>query len=515
MKNKYLYLFWFIALLPVMIGRDFTPDNELRYLSIVDEALRNGNIFTFSNQGVIYAEKPPLYFWLMMIGKVLLGGHHMWFLSLLSFVPALVILITMTRWIQKENKANEQAALLMLMTCGLFAGLTLIVRMDMLMSMFITLSLYTFYKIYNGENRKRDEYLFPLYVFLALFSKGPIGLLVPLISTILFLLYKRKLHTIKRYWGWKSLSIILAGCMVWFIGVYMEGGKAYLDNLVIHQTVGRGINAFHHKEPFYFYLTAIWYSLAPWSLLVVGLIIAELLKKRINTDVEQFFVIIILSTFIMLSIISSKLSVYLLPIIPFSVYLTVLLLNKFDIQYRWIKIAIAFPAALFISVLPVIFYLKRMEEMAFLGSVPIFIAGGILTISGLMVLYLLYHKKKIYRAIYTLAIGILLSVFVAGWSMPELNKYLGWGELCKKAKILAQEKRITDYYVYDIHRAENMDVYLGKDIKIIEKEDLMKSTPTKGIILLPTKEIKKDEKLRSIIERKEYYTMGNYAIVVF
>jgi len=60
MKNKYLYLFWFIALLPVMIGRDFTPDNELRYLSIVDEALRNGNIFTFSNQGVIYAEIPPL-----------------------------------------------------------------------------------------------------------------------------------------------------------------------------------------------------------------------------------------------------------------------------------------------------------------------------------------------------------------------------------------------------------------------------------------------------------------------
>jgi len=62
MKNKYLYLFWLLALLPMMIGRDFTPDNELRYLSIVDEALRNGTLFAFTNQGEIYADKPPLYF---------------------------------------------------------------------------------------------------------------------------------------------------------------------------------------------------------------------------------------------------------------------------------------------------------------------------------------------------------------------------------------------------------------------------------------------------------------------
>jgi len=68
----------------MMIGRDFTPDNELRYLSIVDEALRNGTLFAFTNQGEIYADKPPLYFWLMMIGKLLLGHHYMWFYSLLS-----------------------------------------------------------------------------------------------------------------------------------------------------------------------------------------------------------------------------------------------------------------------------------------------------------------------------------------------------------------------------------------------------------------------------------------------
>jgi len=50
MNNKRICLIWFVALLPAMILRDYTPDNELRYLSIVDEALRNGNIFTFSTR---------------------------------------------------------------------------------------------------------------------------------------------------------------------------------------------------------------------------------------------------------------------------------------------------------------------------------------------------------------------------------------------------------------------------------------------------------------------------------
>lgn len=104
MKNKYIYLIWFIALLPTIILRDFTPNNELRYLSIVDEALQNGNFFTFTNQGEIYADKPPLHFWLMMTGKWILGEHRMWYYTLLSIIPALVVLITLSKWIRREEE---------------------------------------------------------------------------------------------------------------------------------------------------------------------------------------------------------------------------------------------------------------------------------------------------------------------------------------------------------------------------------------------------------------------------
>ncbi|MDD2244052.1 MAG: dolichyl-phosphate-mannose--protein mannosyltransferase [Dysgonamonadaceae bacterium] len=515
MKSKYIYLIWFVALLPTMIFRDFTPNNELRYLDIVDEALKSGNIFTFTNQGEIYADKPPFYFWLMMIGKLILGEHRMWYYSLLSFIPAFVTIITMTKWIRREHGVEEKTAPLMLMTTGLFIGSTLVVRMDMLMIMFIVLSLYSFYQMYYGQNLKRNSFLFPIYVFFALFSKGPLGLLIPFVSTIMFLIFKKKLRDYKNYWGWKSLLIILVGCIVWFIGVYIEGGNEYLNNLLVHQTVGRGIDSFHHKEPFYYYGISIWYSLAPWSLLFVPIFIAALIKKRINSVLEQYFAVIIMSTFVLLSLISSKIAIYSLPLIPFSIYITALLFNKFNIQNIWIKLAIAFPAFIFIFALPAVIYLSKTEEMLFLQNWFIYIGAGVLSITGIIIIYFLYRKKDTFRSINTMAIGFLIGIFIIGWSMPQLNDQLGWGNLCKKAIELADKHQIEDYQVYNIKRSENMDVYLGKDIIKVDKEKILRGAQDNRLLILPNKDISIDNEINSILSDKEHYQIGKYTIVIF
>lgn len=536
MKSKYVYLIWFIAFLPTMVLRDYTPKNEVRYLSIVDEALRNGTVFAFTNQGEIYADKPPLHFWLMMGGKQLLGEHRIWYYSLLSFLPALIILITMNKWIGKErdengkkdekggrdekegrveNQKNETTATLMLITSGFFAAATLVVRMDMLMNMFIVLSLYTFYKMYQGQSRKRDKWLFPLYVFLALFSKGPLGLLIPFITTFVFLLYKRKLSHFTRYWGIKSLLVILAGCFVWFTGVYMEGGKEYLYNLLVHQTVGRGIDSFNHNEPFYYYAFSLWYTLAPWSLLAIGLLIAVLYKKRINGTLDQFFVVMILSTLTMLTLISSKLAIYSLPIIPFVTYLTIRLVMKIGSQNRWIKAALAIPAGALLFTLPVVIYLAHSEETYYLRYWLIYAGAAVLSITGLIVLFFLYRKNETYRAINTFALGILLAVFVIGWSMPRLNSQLGWGDLCEKAKELSGKHRITDYWVCGISRSENMDVFLGQDIVSVSKEELLQEFPEKRLLMLRVKEMNNDPELGAALSNGEKYLVGRHVIVIY
>lgn len=141
-------------MLPVMVLRDFSPDNELRYLSIADEAIRNGTLFAFTNHGVPYADKPPLYLWLLMAAKTLSGSHQMWLLSLFSLIPALVTVSVMSRWVAEDcGKDCAETGGWMLITCGLFAGMAVFLRIDMLMCMFITLALHTFYNMFRGRGR--------------------------------------------------------------------------------------------------------------------------------------------------------------------------------------------------------------------------------------------------------------------------------------------------------------------------------------------------------------------------
>lgn len=80
----------------------------------------------------------------------------------------------------------------MLITSGLFMGSAMVLRMDMLMCLFILLALHTFYKIYIGQASPRDKTLLPVYIFMALFTKGPVGLLLPLVSISVFLLLQKK-----------------------------------------------------------------------------------------------------------------------------------------------------------------------------------------------------------------------------------------------------------------------------------------------------------------------------------
>ena len=514
-KNNYLNFIWLIALLPIMLLRDFTPSNELRYLSIVDEALRNGTLFTFSHQGVPYADKPPLFFWLMMIGKQILGGHQMWFLSLLSFIPAVITLMVMKNWVKNETEQKDvTAAQLLLMSCALFLGSAPIVRMDMLMTMFIVLALYTFFKIYSGTSTRKDTWLFPVYVFLAVFSKGPVGLLMPLVSTIAFLIFKKKIKSWNKYWGVKTWIILLILFGAWFAGVFAEGGTEYLNNLVFHQTVGRAVDSFHHKAPFYFYGISIWYAIMPWSFLFVGLSVASIYYKKIKTDVEWFFLITFVSTFLMLSCFSSKLAIYLVPLLPFLAYFSALQLRKYAWN-KWLALSLLIPAVIFVAALPgFIIATTQNAELAYLRLPLIYAGAGILSLTGIISIVLIYKQKDIHQTIKIFTFGLFLTLFVVGWSLKEINPQLGFANVCKEAKAVSEKNMTSGFNTYKIKRSVSMDVFLGEKVQEITLDELSRKLNTNELLIIERKRLATDKELAALIENKMRYLAVNYYIVV-
>ena len=517
MKNRLRYLpyVFLLALLPVMVLRDFTPSNELRYLSIADEASRDGRFFAFTNQGEPYADKPPLYLWIVMLGKTLFGGHRMWFLALFSFVPAMVILRTMDRWVRSElDERARFCGAMMLMSSALFLGLAVFLRMDMLMCMFITLALHTFWRIYSSPDggSSRDRTLFPVFVFAALFTKGPVGVLVPLLSTVVFLAVTKRLRTLGRYWGLRSWAILSAGCALWFFMVWRDGGTEYLNNLLFHQTIDRAVDAFHHKAPVYYYLITMWYSLAPWSLLIAcvwGMAAAERVRL---TDLEKFFGAIILSTLAMLSAFSSKIAVYLAPTFPFFVYSALLVSSRLR-RNGWITAAVAAPAALWCAGVVGVVAAGDAFDVEIVRNGWCVAAGGVLSLSGAWALARLRRGDFPYESINILVAGLMAAVFVGGLALPRMNDEIGYASVCRAAEEVAAEKGLSGYYVWRMHRPESMDVYLGEDVVEVETDEAVAGRCAAGVLILPERRLERDEAMRGLVAGREMRRVGGYMVV--
>ena len=538
MKQWMRYLLIFIALLPLLLLRDFTPDNELKYLSIADEAIANGHIFAFYNHGVAYADKPPLYIWTIMLGKILFGEHLMFFISLLSVIPAFVTLYVMGKWCERFLSRNKTInAELMLVTSIYFIAPIIVLRMDMLMTMFITLSLYTFYRMYmhnhliagnSGRNitgtiaEKRRyckwRWLLPFYIFMALFTKGPIGIMMPILSITLFLAVSGEIRSIGKYLGWRCWALLATLCAIWFTCVYLDGGTEYLNNLLFNQTVNRAVDAFHHKKPFYFYGVTYWFSLAPWSLLAFVTVILAIYRKLFNTTLLKFFAVTVVGTFLMLSMISSKLEIYMLPCFPFIIYGTAILLPKVK-ESILVKTSVMVPAILFIlasigSVVILRFVNNlNLPEVIFNLWAPVEFFVAILGIGGICSLYFLFKKKSLGGAINSIALSMLLLVFSVSFSIPKINPMIGLREGCNKAMEVASEKGIDNFSHYRMTIGSNLDVYLQRQLTELKAEEL--ATLSNSMLFIKTKYIARDSLLEKAIEGRERFVYGEYSIIPF
>lgn len=495
-----VFVFCAVCLLPMMAMRDFTPSNELRYLSIADEAIANGHLFAFYNHGIPYADKPPLYFWIVMLCRLLFGHHSCLALSMFSLIPAFAIVGIMDRWVMKGKSAmNRMSVAGMTLTCVMFLGTMVVLRMDMLMCLFIVLALWTFYRMYTGEGSRRQGSLtLPLWIFLALFTKGPVGLLMPPLAIAVFLAVKRDWKGFSKYLGLKTWGIIAALSAVWLTCVWLEGGLEYINNLLFKQTVGRAVNAFTHARPFWFYLVTILWCLAPYTLLLIGSFMASLLPVRKAgaekvSDLETLFLCTIISTAAMLSSFSSKLPIYLVPVFPFCVYLFPIVLDRIG-ERGWMRWSVGiFQILLLCAGIATLLFLSGsvtipaaaclLDEYSFAREAPVVNAVILLTLANAMGTWFLIKRKSVNIPALLLSAGLFLAAFSASAVLRDLNPYIGYGSICSRVP------EGTDVATIFLHRPENIDVYTGRQITDFGDDPAKLSKAVKALIELTGKNV--------------------------
>jgi len=138
-----LIILWFVFIALPIGNRGLWSPDEPRYLQVAWEMSRAESYLIPIMNGDIYAEKPPLYFWLTMLASKVFPWESAsrW----VSAVASLgVVLLTFSLGRIAGNRQIGFTAALILMTASLFSLLMNTGNIDTTLTLLTTLSLFFF-----------------------------------------------------------------------------------------------------------------------------------------------------------------------------------------------------------------------------------------------------------------------------------------------------------------------------------------------------------------------------------
>lgn len=286
--------------------------------TIVREMLVDGHWLVPHVNGEVYADKPPLYYWLAALPVAASGTlTPLWFRLPAALSAIGCLWLTYALGTRLAGRATALVAAVVLATSPLYVVSAQLARMDMLLTLLITASLYCFVRGLQEPARRRRWFLaiYPL-AGLAFLAKGLIGPVVVAAVIGGVALWQRDWRLVLRLEpGWGAL---LAGLVIlpWLVPAAREAGLAYVHDLIVRQSFGRAIHSFAHDRPFYYYLYAFPPTFLPWVFYLPGALV--LLWRRWNRSDWRLGLLMSWTAglFLLFSTVSGKLVVYLLPLLP-------------------------------------------------------------------------------------------------------------------------------------------------------------------------------------------------------
>jgi 4-amino-4-deoxy-L-arabinose transferase-like glycosyltransferase len=268
-RDVVIDLLWIVGLGLLLIGagfglRDPWPADEPRFALVAQDMLRSGDWLIPRIGGDLYGDKPPLFFWLMAASMALTGSVRMGFLlpSLLAGIGSLVLVYDLLRRVRGREVAFT--GVLVLLITFQFVWQFRQAQIDGVLCFLTTLSLYGLLRhLFAGPS-------FGWFLMgwaaagLGVITKG-VGFL-PLLALIPFAVLAARgwsaaaPHRDVRWW--LGPVCFFAAISLWFVPMMLvtaAGGDllAYRNEILFHQTATRYTNAWHHHEPFWYYLVNV------------------------------------------------------------------------------------------------------------------------------------------------------------------------------------------------------------------------------------------------------------------
>ncbi|MCX8042821.1 MAG: glycosyltransferase family 39 protein [Desulfobacterota bacterium] len=311
-------LFLAALMMVASLGRwQLRGSDEPRYAQVAREMLERRAYILPHLNGEPYPDKPPLYFWLVALFSKPFGDVTALSARLPAALAACGMLLLLFLFGRRlfDTQTGILAAGILFTTEQFFSSAT-IARLDTLFAFWIMLALYL---LYRGCSETPPRYGFCLLGWActagAILTKGPVGLVLPLLIMVMFLLLTKRRYAIRQLSLGTGLLFAAGICCLWVIPACLQGGVDYTRNILFRQSFGRVVESFAHEAPFYFYLLNFPIDFLPWTIFLPAALL-YLWRTRARHPGVVLPLIWAATVFIFFSCLSGKRNVYLLPLYP-------------------------------------------------------------------------------------------------------------------------------------------------------------------------------------------------------
>lgn len=304
-----------------LLLRPLMPIDETRYAAVAWEMWNRGDLLVPHLNGLPYSDKPPLLFWLVQLGWRIFGVNDWW----PRLVPSLFSLMNLflaaalarRLWPDRPAVARVVPAVLVgLLLWSLFTGMLMF---DMLVTFCVLLALLG---VEAAWRREKGVWGWPwlqvgVAMGLGILAKGPVALLVPLLTAVLAPLWGDR-RPGWRWWGGILVAVAVAAAvgLSWALPAARAGGPAYANAILFSQTEERLVHSVAHERPWWWYLALLPVLLYPYSLWPRLWRAAGGLRWKSADLGARFCLAWTLPSLLVFSLISGKQPHYLLPLFP-------------------------------------------------------------------------------------------------------------------------------------------------------------------------------------------------------
>ena len=336
-NHPYLTLLFFTLFL-YLAGNQLlaiTDTAESNYALTAKEMVLSGDWISPRIYGCFWYDKPIFYYWELALSFTLFGFNEM-----AARLPAALFgsaSVLFTYWFARRTYGEKTGWLsaIILGTSVECWILSKAVITDSTLFLFMSGAVAFFYLGYT-ENRK---YYFLCYLFAALatLTKGPIGILLPGLACLLFLLYKKDLKEMAHVHLLSGLVLFILIAGAWYGTMCYLHGKDFLLNFIgVHNVLRATVSEHPSHNKWYFYLMIYFIGFAPWSFFIPFSLFRRWKERKLNLrsadDMTQLLVIYAFVIFLFFQLVATKYTTYTFPALFSLSILTARLYRDYDFR---------------------------------------------------------------------------------------------------------------------------------------------------------------------------------------